>query len=391
MKTVKTLYNRLNSDLPFEDKYPEYKMEDNMVHVLYLAPCLNGQGYYRMILPALQLNKTTTHRAIVSGINKWDFNKQFDDYDSPLDARLIHWADYVVLPPMLTDAKYIIDSLDNINPTLQFVMDVDENYLLIGESHPKYNLISEKQKQTLLKNLFHMDVITSPNQAFLEYINRIIEHNKIRDNIDLVYFPNLLSPFSYEDVKASDNPTSDKVRIGIICANDNKEDVLSIQGVLKELEDKYKDKIEIVLFGWNGKVKDQKIEGVKFTHVKPVTFTKYFEKLLGLDLDMALIPFADTAFNTKGKSFIKYLELSAYSIPVVASNKYPFDHVIDHEDTGVLASTNKEWIERISELIDNKEMRQSIGQRALKDSWLKYSYTNENTSILCEMFQLPVY
>src|SRR5579885_787089 len=115
MKTLKELYGRLNTAKNFKEKYPQYNMDDNKIHVLFLSPCLNEAGYYRMILPALELNKTDTHSAIIGHIHKWDFNKLFDDYDTPIDFRLVEWADYVVLPVMFTDAAYIIKSMREIN------------------------------------------------------------------------------------------------------------------------------------------------------------------------------------------------------------------------------------------------------------------------------------
>ncbi|MCX6180979.1 MAG: glycosyl transferase family 2, partial [Bacteroidetes bacterium] len=89
MKNVVELFNRLQGDLPFEAKYLQYSKEDKLVHVLYLSPFLNATGYYRMIAPMLEMNRTSTHRAIINQVHKWDFSKQFEQYDNPLDERLI--------------------------------------------------------------------------------------------------------------------------------------------------------------------------------------------------------------------------------------------------------------------------------------------------------------
>ena len=39
-----------------------------------------------MIAPALELNKTKSHKAIVNQIHKWNFNKKHDEYDTPVDV-----------------------------------------------------------------------------------------------------------------------------------------------------------------------------------------------------------------------------------------------------------------------------------------------------------------
>ena len=53
MRNVKELLERLNSSLSFEEKYPELQDKAEQVLVLYVAPCMNSSGYYRMIAPAL--------------------------------------------------------------------------------------------------------------------------------------------------------------------------------------------------------------------------------------------------------------------------------------------------------------------------------------------------
>ena len=111
MRNVKELLERLNSSLSFEEKYPELQDEAEKVHVLYVAPCMNASGYYRMIAPALELNKTKSHKAVVNQIHKWNFNKKHDEYDTPVDERLIRWADYIVFPTFFTDIQPIIEGI----------------------------------------------------------------------------------------------------------------------------------------------------------------------------------------------------------------------------------------------------------------------------------------
>ena len=162
MKTLKELYSRLNTAKDFKELYPHYEMEDNKVHVLFLSPCMNETGYYRMILPALELNRTDTHAAIIGHIHKWDFNKMFDDYDSPVDFRLVKWADYVVIPAMFTDISYIIKSMREINDDIEFVMDLDINYHELPEYHPDYKKLRPELKEMMISNLLKVDILQLP-------------------------------------------------------------------------------------------------------------------------------------------------------------------------------------------------------------------------------------
>src|SRR5690606_15380363 len=136
MKNIMELYHQLNEQKSFEQRYPNYNPKDEKIHILFVAPFLNASGYYRMIAPALEINRTNTHVAILSSINKWDFNNRFDDYDTPVDVRLLKWAYYVVLPAMTTNANYIIESFSQQNNKLQFVMDLDSNLHALPKEHP---------------------------------------------------------------------------------------------------------------------------------------------------------------------------------------------------------------------------------------------------------------
>ena len=135
MKTVTALAEHLSNARTFKEKYPLFDERDNKIHVLFLSPCLNESGYYRMILPALELNKTNTHCAILAHIHKWDFHKLFDDYDNPVSLQLVHWADYVVLPTMFSDAEYIVRSMRAVKPDIEFVMDMDANENALPDKH----------------------------------------------------------------------------------------------------------------------------------------------------------------------------------------------------------------------------------------------------------------
>lgn len=78
--------------------------------------------------------------------------------------------------------------------------------------------------------------------------------------------------------------------------------------------------------------------------------------------DIGLAPLPDTPF-TRGKCSFKVLEYSASGLPVVASpvGTNP-DHVKDGR-TGYLVNTNREWFDKISELVQNQTVRYEMGQR----------------------------
>lgn len=158
MRQLLQLYKEVQQE-DFSKAYPLYKEKGTKVNVLYVAPFLNGTGYYRMLLPLLELNQTTTHRAIVTDIRKWNFAKEFDDYISPIDPDLIIWADYLVFPTLFTDIttpypdmdKSLIELIKSYNKNVVLVMDIDSNIHEFSELHPAFDALKyslEKRKKT---------------------------------------------------------------------------------------------------------------------------------------------------------------------------------------------------------------------------------------------------
>lgn len=389
MRTIKELYNRLREQKKFSRRYPQVDENDGKIHLLYVSPCFNARGYYRMIAPALELNRTTTHAAVVSGIHKWDFNKEFEDYDSPLDERLIRWAHYVIIPVTCKDVSYIIEALKEVNFELQFVMDLDSNLHLIPTHHPCYGKISDEHKEQLLLNVSRMDVVTAPNEGLLDYYDDLLEEHYPDSEVYLEYLPNLISEFGYQEIEPLERNHSGQVRIGLVMCGAAGHDVILLVVVLKEITRKHGEKIQVIIFGWNGEMPggDKPLEDLPVTFIKPVGFPDYFKELNELALDIALLPLADIPFNTQGKSFSLYLEFSVFAIPVVAPDIPPYNKVIVDSETGFLAASPDMWIQATSCLILDENLRTGIGKNAMKSAWRNFSYTRGNIQLLKEIFE----
>lgn len=81
--------------------------------------------------------------------------------------------------------------------------------------------------------------------------------------------------------------------------------------------------------------------------------------------DIGLAPLPDNRF-TRGKCGFKILQYASAGLPVVASpvgvNR---DYVRDNV-TGYLASDAEEWVDRMSRLVENAQLRKNMGQSARK-------------------------
>lgn len=377
MKTLKELNWRLETFKKFNEKYPHFNMDDEKIHVLFLSPCMNETGYYRMILPALELNRTDTHTAIIAAIHKWDFNKVFDDYDNPIDFRLVKWADYVVIPTIFTDVDYIIKSMREINDDIEFVMDIDVNYHELPEYHPDYQKLKPGAKEMLISNLSKVDILTAPNNPILNFYNELIQKREEEFLLYFERFPNLLSNFTYEERSQINRNRTDKVRIGIILDASQANDLKTIEKPLEVLLEKHKDKIEIILFGWSKKIADQHevLKDLRITYEKPVPFQEYHNRLNSLAFDIGLLPFGNNNFNVSGKTLNRYLDFSANMIPVIAPKMLPYEKIIKDGENGFIATNEEEWVSKADLLINDAQMRTEIGNFAHNIAWENFSYT----------------
>lgn len=377
MKTLKELNWRLEMSKKFNEKYSHFNMEDNKIHVLFLSACMNETGYNRMILPALELNRTDTHAAIVAAIHKWDFNKMFDDYDNPIDFRLVQWADYVVIPTMFTDVDYIIKSMRDINDDIEFIMDIDINYHELPEYHPDYHKLKQDAKEMLISNLSKVDICTAPNTQILNFYHDLVQKREEEFLLYFERFPNLLSNFTYEERSQINRNKGSKVRVGIILDASQANDLKTIEKPLAALLEKHKDKIEIVLFGWSKKIADQHeiLKDMRITYEKPVPFQEYHNRLNSLAFDIGLLPFVNNNFNVSGKTFNRFLDFSANMVPVVAPKMLPYEKIIKDGENGFIAAKEDEWISKTDQLINNAQIRIDMGNFAHNIAWEKFSYT----------------
>ena len=104
--------------------------------------------------------------------------------------------------------------------------------------------------------------------------------------------------------------------------------------------------------------------------------------------DIGIMPLPNDEWSS-GKCGLKGLQYMALSIPTVMSPVGVNNEIIKDGENGVLADTKEEWVERISLLIDSRELREKMGAAARKTVVEKYStesqkevYLNSFNSLL---------
>jgi glycosyltransferase involved in cell wall biosynthesis len=101
-------------------------------------------------------------------------------------------------------------------------------------------------------------------------------------------------------------------------------------------------------------------EGQK-EYMPPVPFSEYPAMLARFDI--GLVPLVDNAFN-RCKSDLKGLEYSALGIPFLASPLPAYRRLVREGENGFLCSSTREWLSRLTLLVEDAGSRRRMGQRA---------------------------
>jgi len=84
----------------------------------------------------------------------------------------------------------------------------------------------------------------------------------------------------------------------------------------------------------------------------------------------------------KGKCGLKGLSYMACEVPTIMSPVGVNTEIIQHGKNGFLASTTDEWMACLSQLIENPELRETIGKAGKQTVLEKYSVLSQQQNYL---------
>lgn len=143
---------------------------------------------------------------------------------------------------------------------------------------------------------------------------------------------------------------------------------------LKKLKEKYGDKISIKAIG-DSNYKNELLNVIalpwkKETEIKELS-----------SFDIGIMPLPDDKWAS-GKCGLKGLQYMALEIPTVMSPVGVNSEIIQDGENGFLASTEGEWIEKLTKLIESKDLREKIGNAGRKTVVEKYSVDSQKENYL---------
>ncbi|WP_271769099.1 glycosyltransferase [Aquimarina algiphila] len=356
------------------------KSSTDTVRLLYVSPLLNSDGYYRMILPYLELGSVDGFETRVTSVTKWDFAKTFTIGTDTLQEEEIRWADYIIFPMLTGNYTYLFQAIRVLNPNVYLVMDITRQIHNIPKSHPDHQVFKKEEQDQLLQNLILMDMITTPIKRLCTLYQEWLDRSEMEQReIEFFWLPSLISSIGFEGISSVVKPNDNIVRVGIIGSLKSAADYRYFLPMFKKIKEKYKDKVELVIFGWNGKnAKEVEVlKEVDITYHKSVSFLDYYQTLKNLHFDVVLIPMRSLNYYAYSNT-IQFLEAAAIGVPVIALEHSSYAQVIDHEKNGILAWKLPEWESSLIQLIEEPEFRNKLGENAKKWVWKNRSYTQKN-------------
>lgn len=175
------------------------------------------------------------------------------------------------------------------------------------------------------------------------------------EGIEIV--PNALNWKRWRPFPNARDHYQDGFRFGWAVSDSHGADLLFVRETIKKFLENHKD-AKFVLIG------DTHVDISKYFPKEQLewhAFSNLFEghyavKMGTLGLDVAIAPLADLEFN-RCKSPLKYAEYTAFGWPIIAQKMLPYDDVIIHGETGLLAGSPDEWYAALEQMYQSKELR----------------------------------
>lgn len=268
-------------------------------------------------------------------------------------------------------AKWILDIDDNtdlISPYSQFYADFglkehkhgDEWIWRDGEKG--FDIARNREKLASLKRGYSaVDMMITTTEKLAEHAREYNDNVYVNDNsIDMNHWWKL------------NNKINTPLKILWSGSPSHYEDFYAIKEPLQKLMTEYDFEVYMLGSNYSGIFKKEHLHRV---HASPwVPFEAHSYRLMSMQADICMIPLADLPFNWY-KSAIKWYEASAMGTPSVVSNVTPYKEVIQDGKTAMAYNTPNEFYSKMKQLIENKGLRQNIGNNALQ--WVKNNKTLE--------------
>lgn len=252
---------------------------------------------------------------------------------------------------------------------IKLIFEIDDDLINIDPSSPIYDAFLPKIK-TMIYLAKNSNCITVSTNVLRD---RMLEYN---DNV--ITIPNALTDYWNLEKKIDTIRHSDSIKIGYMGTITHTEDLKMIKEVINRIQTKYNDK-NINFEFIEGTTEE--LDGIDIIRVPQnqsyyPSFVSWLQN--NIDWDIAIAPLVKENPINLSKSEIKYLEYTALNVPGVYSSVGPYEYAIEHEKNGMLVKDNtpQEWVQNLSKLIENIDLRRNLVSNAWEDVESNYLISN---------------
>lgn len=332
--------------------------DPNLTHLpkLLANRLVGGSGEYRVAQPLGMLRDLgLIHTAVIPSTK----NKGMR-LPSPLELLRMGCPGLILQNPITDMHLFYLEAYRKYVPDMKIYVAIDDLLGAVPEKsgvyvyHQRHFRDARSRLRRALRMADRMIVSTQPlADAFADMID------------DVVIVPNRLKKADWGDLRKARTPFARrKLRVGWVGAQQHQGDLELIAEVVKQTA----SEVDWVFMGMWPEGVD---EYIKETHVA-VPFGDYPAKVSTLNLDIALAPLEDNAFN-EAKSNLRLLEYGAMAWSVICSDVYPYR--TNNAPVCRVDGSVEQWIAAIRERIANPSLawREGDELRAWVDKyyWLE--------------------
>ncbi|MBR4619843.1 MAG: glycosyltransferase family 4 protein [Salinivirgaceae bacterium] len=243
------------------------------------------------------------------------------------------------------------------------IFDFDDAIWLNDTSESNKNLSWLKSSAKTAKIARLANVVTVGNSFLADYARQ--------SNRNVVIVPTAIDTDAYKYRGAVD---SEPVTIGWIGSTTTLKHFQNAIPALTAIKQKYGNRVNFkVIVDVDYEVPEL---GLKSTKWRKDTEVEELNKV-----DIGIMPLPDDRWSC-GKCGFKGIQYMALGIATVMSPVGVNTDIIEHGVNGFLASTDNEWIDCLSQLIESVELRQRLGEAARKTIDERYSVRSQQGNLL---------
>jgi glycosyltransferase involved in cell wall biosynthesis len=335
-----------------EEKFcPGNHREIKKVTCLYYGPDDATIAYHRVLAPFEVLGIP-----VLRGLRK----------DGSIDFQAIKDGDLVVIqrdvPRAFHEYREVVRLARQFGKPL--IWEIDDLLFELPPEHPdRQNKLFGEALLPMLEMLLEADLVTVSSQGLKDYFT------SIRDNVTIL--PNYLDDRIWT-LKNPSISSSLPIVIGYMGGHSHKPDIEMILPVINNLLSRYSNRLHIVFLGKNLLHPSEIHDAITYIPIDYASYPEFVRYFQTVSMDIFIAPLKDSLFN-RCKSGIKFLEYSALGVPGVYSKLDPYTSIITHGYDGFLATTEAEWTDYLTQLIENPSLRETMArnaQQTIREKWL---------------------